>query len=64
MAEQDNVAPQVQAAPKAPWEEKPVPPEPKDARDHPQVQEIAAILPDVVLEAVDFAGQVTVTVPR
>ncbi len=64
MAEQDNVAPQVQAAPKAPWEEKPVPPEPKDARDHPQVQEIAAILPDVVLEAIDFAGQVTVTVPR
>jgi NADH-quinone oxidoreductase subunit C len=28
------------------------------------VKEIAAILPDVVLDALEFAGQVTVTVPR
>jgi NADH-quinone oxidoreductase subunit C len=64
MAEQDNIAPQEPAAPRPPWEERPVPPEPRDAREHPQVQEIAAILPDAVLEAVEFAGQVTVTVPR
>jgi NADH-quinone oxidoreductase subunit C len=63
MAEQDNVAPQEQAAPKPPWEEKPVPPEPRDAREHEQVREVAAVLPDVVLEAVEFAGQVTLTVP-
>jgi NADH-quinone oxidoreductase subunit C len=64
MGEQDKVAPQEQAAPKPPWEEKPVPPEIKDAREHAQVKEIAAILPDVVLDALEFAGQVTVTVPR
>ncbi len=63
MAEQGNATPQVQAAPKQPWEEKPVPPEPKDAREHPQVKEIVAILPDVVKAAIEFAGQVTVTVP-
>ncbi len=63
MGEQDKVAPQEQAAPKPPWEEKPVPPEIKDAREHAQVKEIAAILPDVVLDALEFAGQVTVTVP-
>jgi NADH-quinone oxidoreductase subunit C len=63
MAEQDNPTPQEQAAPKPPWEERPVPPEPKDAREHPQVREITEILPGVVLEAAEFAGQVTVTVP-
>jgi len=64
MGEQDKVAPQEQAAPKPPWEEKPVPPELKDAREHPLVKEIAALLPDAVLEAFELAGQVTVTVPR
>ena len=64
MAEQDNVAPQEPAAPKPPWEEKPVPPEPRDAREHAQVREIAASLPDAVLAAKEFAGQVTVTSPR
>jgi NADH-quinone oxidoreductase subunit C len=64
MGEQDKAAPQEQATPKPPWEERPVPPELKDAREHPLVKEIAAVLPDVVLEAFEFAGQVTLTVPR
>jgi NADH-quinone oxidoreductase subunit C len=51
-------------APKPPWEEKPVPPAPKDAHDHPQVREVATLVPDAVLDAIEFAGQVTVTVPR
>jgi NADH-quinone oxidoreductase subunit C len=48
--------------PKAPWEEKPVPPAPADAREHPQVKEIDAALAGAVAEAVEFAGQVTVVV--
>jgi NADH-quinone oxidoreductase subunit C len=63
MAEQDNATPQEQAAPKQPWEEKPIPPEPKDAREHRQVREITTLLPDAVVEAVEFVDQVTVTVP-
>jgi NADH-quinone oxidoreductase subunit C len=63
MAEQDNATPQEPVAPKQPWEEKPVPPEPSDAREHPQVREITAVLPDAVVEAVEFVGQVAVTVP-
>ena len=63
MAEQDSATPQAQAAPKPPWEEKPVAPQPQDAREHPQVREIAALLPDAVVAATEFAGQVTVTVP-
>ncbi|HVN75766.1 MAG TPA: NADH-quinone oxidoreductase subunit C [Thermoanaerobaculaceae bacterium] len=68
MTEQSNVPPQAPAqppegaAPKPPWEEKPVTPVPRDARDHTVVREITGALPDAVLEAVEFAGQVTVTV--
>ena len=68
MTEQSNVPPQAPpatpepAAPKPAWEEKPVTPVPADAREHAQVKEIAAIVPDAVLEAVEFAGQVTVAV--
>jgi NADH-quinone oxidoreductase subunit C len=68
LTEQNNptapaeIPPQAPAAPKAPWEEKPVTPVPQDARDHALVKEIAAVLPGVVLEAVEFAGQVTATV--
>jgi NADH-quinone oxidoreductase subunit C len=64
MAEQEPVTPPAPAVPKAPWEEKPVPPAPADARAHAQVVEILDLLPDVVLAAVEFAGQVTVTVPH
>ena len=68
MTEPSNVpsqappAPPEPAAPKPPWEEKPVTPVPADGRDHALVREIAAVLPDAVLEAVEFAGQVTATV--
>ena len=64
MGEQDKVAPQEQAAPKQPWEEKPVAPVQADAREHVQVKELAALVPDAVTEAVELAGQVTVTVAR
>jgi hypothetical protein len=69
LSDQQNVppqapsAPQAPAAPKAAWEEKPITPVPTDARNHILVREIVAALPDVVLEAVEFAGQVTATVP-
>lgn len=68
MTEQSNVPPQAPpatpepAAPRPAWEEKPVTPVPADAREHAQVKEIAAIVPDAVLEAVEFAGQITVAV--
>ena len=68
MTEQPIVPPQAPppspeaSAPKPPWEEKPVTPVPRDAREHALVREIAAVLPDAVLEAVEFAGQVTATV--
>lgn len=70
MSEQDNpsgaapASPQPPAAPKPPWEEKPIAPVPQDAREHAQVREIVATVPDAVIEAVEFAGQVTVTVDR
>lgn len=70
MSEQDNpsgaapASPQPPAAPKPPWEEKPVTPVPTDAREHAQVKELLAAVPDAVIEAVEFAGQVTVTVDR
>lgn len=60
MSEQSKVP--EQAAAKMPWEEKPVPPQPEEARDHPQVQELEQAVPGAVLEAVRFAGQVTVVV--
>ena len=69
MTEQDKptapagTPPQAPAAPKEPWEEKPVTPMPQDASGHVLVKEIATLLPDAVLEAVEFAGQVTATVP-
>jgi len=68
LTEQSNVPPQAPpatpepAAPRPAWEEKPVTPVPADAREHAQVKEIAAIVPDAVLEAVEFAGQITVAV--
>ena len=69
MADQENPAltapatPQAPPAPKPPWEEKPVPPVPRDARELPLVVEIGAAAADSVVEAVELAGQVTVVVP-
>jgi NADH-quinone oxidoreductase subunit C len=57
------VSPETPAPPKPPWEEKPVPPAPIDARSHPQVRELEEIVPGAVLEAVELAGQTTVVVP-
>jgi NADH-quinone oxidoreductase subunit C len=68
LTEPSNVPPQAPpatpepAAPKPPWEEKPVTPVPHDAREHALVKEIAAAAPDAVVEAVEFAGQVTATI--
>ena len=53
-----------EAPPKPPWEDKPVPPAPSDAADDPDVAALAAGVEGSVTEAVSFAGQVTVTVPR
>ncbi len=53
-----------QAPAKMPWEEKPVPPSPSDASDHPLVRELASAVPAAVVEAVAFAGQVSVRVAR
>lgn len=70
MSEQDNPSdaaptpPQPPAAPKPPWEEKPVAPVPQDALEHAQVKEIVAAVAGAVIEAVEFAGQVTITVDR
>jgi NADH-quinone oxidoreductase subunit C len=70
VSEKDNpsgaapASPQPPAAPKPPWEEKPVAPVPHDAFEHAQVKEIVAAVPDAVIEAVEFAGQVTVTIAR
>ena len=63
MAEDNNGTPQQPEAPKLPWEEKAVPPAPSDAVGHPQVVELAEAVPGAVSEAVEFADQVTVTVP-
>ena len=54
--------PQAPPEPKPPWEEKPVPPVAADARAHAQVAELEQAVPGVVVEAVELAGQVTVTV--
>lgn len=51
------------AAPKPPWEDKPVAPVPQDATSHPAAAELAAAVPGAVVEAVEMAGQVTVVVP-
>jgi NADH-quinone oxidoreductase subunit C len=53
---------QAPAAPKLPWEEKPVPPVPRDAAEHPHVREIREAVVDAVVEAVELAGQITVVV--
>ncbi len=66
MADEQTPTPQPPAtppAPKPPWEEKPVPAVPQDAADHPQVRELVAALPELSVQAVAFAGQITVTVP-
>jgi NADH-quinone oxidoreductase subunit C len=63
MAEQETPTPQAPAVALPPWEANPVTPAPQDARQHGQVAELAAALPDAVLDAVDMAGQVTVAIP-
>lgn len=74
MADEEKGAPQARgagrgaaadapAAPKPAWEEKPVAPVPRDATAHPLVAELEGALPGAVAEAVEMAGQVTVTVP-
>ncbi len=67
MNDQTNLPPAAEApapaAPRPPWEEKPVPAVPKDASAHPLAVEFATLFEGAVLEAVEFAGQVTVTVP-
>ncbi|MEW5878782.1 MAG: NADH-quinone oxidoreductase subunit C [Acidobacteriota bacterium] len=60
MSEENKV--QEPAPPKMPWEEKPVPPQPQDAREHPLVRELESAVPGAVVEAVEFAGQVSVVV--
>lgn len=47
---------------KMPWEEKPVPPEPHPAKEHPLVTELEGEVPGAVSDAVEFAGQVSVKV--
>ncbi len=56
-------APAAPAAPKPPWEEKPVPPLPRDAAETPQVRELREAVAEAVVESVELAGQITVTVP-
>jgi NADH-quinone oxidoreductase subunit C len=66
VTDQEKPTPQPQAVPpapgppKPPWEEKPVPPVAKDARELPLVAALAAAAPGAVIEAVELAGQVTV----
>jgi NADH-quinone oxidoreductase subunit C len=55
---------QEDAEPKPPWEEKPVPPEHTDAADDPEVAALAAAVADSVLGADNYAGHVTVSIPR
>jgi len=52
-----------EAEPKPPWEEKPVPPERKDATDDPEVMALAEGIEGSVLAAARFAGDLTITVP-
>lgn len=47
---------------KMPWEEKPVPPEPRQAWEHPAVKELEREVPGALRDAVEFAGQVSVKV--
>ena len=68
MNDQPTVPPQggepaAPAAPRPPWEEKPVPPAAQDARAHTQVRELEQALPGIVVEATEFAGQVTLLLP-
>jgi NADH-quinone oxidoreductase subunit C len=63
VAEEVNPTPApTPAAPKPPWEEKPVPPVPHDAAETPQVRELREAAPEAGVEAVELAGQVTVVV--
>lgn len=50
--------------PKPPWEEKPQPPAHEDATGDPDVVALAAAVPDAVVGADRYAGDVTVTVRR
>ena len=52
-----------EAEPKDPWEEKPVPPTHEDASDDPDAVALSGAMPDVVLAADRFAGEVTLSVP-
>ena len=64
MADQDApTTPQAPAVPVPAWEANPATPVPQDARQHAQVSELAAAVPEGVLEAVEMAGQVTVVIP-
>lgn len=66
MSEQPNVPPVVEPVPATPvpaWEANPATPVPQDARQDAQVAELAAAVPDAVLEAVEMAGQITVAIP-
>jgi len=60
---QPQAAEAAPAPPKPPWEEKPVPPVSRDAREHSLVAELARAVPGAITEAVELAGQVTVVVP-
>jgi len=63
MADQDApTTPQAPAAPVPAWEANPATPAPREARMHAQVEELVALVPEAVLEAVDMAGQITVTI--
>jgi len=51
------------AAPKQPWEEKPVPPAHEQVSDDPDVAALAEELGDTVVAVDAFAGETTLTVP-
>lgn len=52
-----------EAEPKPPWEEKPVPPDHEDASSDADAAALGGEMPDVVLAADRYAGDVTLTVP-
>jgi len=56
-------AAEAKAEPKPPWEEKPLPPERRDAADDPDVVALAEGVEGAVLAAGRFADELTVTVP-
>lgn len=56
-------APEEDAEPKPPWEDKPVSPERTDAADDPEVVALAQGVEGSVLAAGRFAGELTVTIP-